>query len=34
LQNPIAVLLVDSTFGPGDKILIDLKDKKLVFNQA
>jgi ATP-dependent Clp protease ATP-binding subunit ClpB len=34
LQNPIAVLLLDNTFGPGDKILIDLKDKKLVFNQA
>jgi ATP-dependent Clp protease ATP-binding subunit ClpB len=31
LQNPIAIMLLDNTFGPGDAIGIDVKDKKLVF---
>ncbi|MEO1670741.1 MAG: ATP-dependent chaperone ClpB [Cyanobacteria bacterium J06631_2] len=33
LQNPIATMILDSTFTAGDKIIVDCVDEKLVFNK-
>jgi ATP-dependent Clp protease ATP-binding subunit ClpB len=33
LQNPIATMILDSTFTAGDKILVDCVDDKLIFNK-
>ena len=33
LQNPIATMILESTFSPGDTIIVDCVDDKLVFNQ-
>ncbi|MEY2832036.1 MAG: hypothetical protein RLZZ574_1294, partial [Cyanobacteriota bacterium] len=33
LQNPIATMILDSTFTAGDKIIVDCVDDKLVFNK-
>jgi ATP-dependent Clp protease ATP-binding subunit ClpB len=33
LQNPIATMILDSTFTAGDKILVDCVDDKLIFSK-
>ncbi|MEN9567431.1 MAG: hypothetical protein RLZZ69_2627, partial [Cyanobacteriota bacterium] len=33
LQNPIATMILDSTFTAGDTIIVDCVDDKLIFNK-